>query len=112
MNTMIAKGSTVLATAALFLSSVSPSFAYDGWGWHHPVRKEVLRRDSNLNHELNYDRGHLSGHYGQLKAEDAGIRRQEQFDAAMNGGHLTRGETAQLNREENHVQRQINRDLD
>jgi len=108
---MIAKGSTLLATAALFLVSVSPSLAYGGWGWHHPARAEVLRRDNNLNRELNHDYGHLSGHYGQLKAEDAGIRRQEQFEAAMNGGHLTRGETVQLNREENHVQRQINRDL-
>ena len=109
----ITKASILLATGAIFLGSVAPSLAYDGcgWGWNHPARREVLWRDAKLNSEINFDRGHLSGQYGLLKAEDRAIRNQEQFDAAMNGGHLTRGETIQLNREENQVQRQINRDF-
>src|ERR1700728_2299224 len=107
----ITKASIFLATGAIFLGSVAPSLAYDGCGWQHPARREVLRRDAHLNNEINFDRGHLSGQYGLLKAEDSAIRNQEQFDAAMNGGHLTRGETIQLNREENQLQRQINRDF-
>jgi hypothetical protein len=76
----------------------------------HPGRSEVLGRDAHLNNLINQDGGDLSGHYGQLKAEDTSIRRQEQIDAARNGGHLTGQEYQQLNREENGLSRQINRD--
>jgi len=54
-----------------------------------PARAEILRRDANLNTDINQDKGDLSGHYGQLKSEDNSIRHQEQVDAARNGGHLT-----------------------
>jgi hypothetical protein len=77
---------------------------------NHPARSEVLGRDANLNRDINQDKGDLSGHYGQLKSEDNSIRRQEQIDAARNGGHLTGQEDRQLNREENGLNRQINRD--
>src|SRR5579885_557152 len=77
---------------------------------NHPWRSEVLGRDANLNNQINQDRGDLNGHYGQLKSEDRSIQLQEQRDAAMNGGHLTRGEYNQLNREENGLSRQISRD--
>jgi hypothetical protein len=96
-----------LAALALTVMSTLPSFAY----CNHPRRHEVLGRDAHLNRELNRDHGHLNGHFGQLKAEDRGIRRQEQRDVRRNGGYLTRGQDRQLNREENHVQHQINRDL-
>jgi len=112
-TSLIAKGSIFLAAVVSILATAAPSFAYDGCGWgaHHPARREVLRRDAHLNRELNHDYGHLNGQYGRLKAEDASIRRQEQFDAAMNGGHLTHGETVRLNHEENTLQRQINNNL-
>jgi hypothetical protein len=77
---------------------------------NHPGRSEVLGRDANINNRINSDEGHLSGHYGQLKSEDNAIRRQEQVDAARNGGHLTGQEYNQLNREENGLNRQISRD--
>jgi hypothetical protein len=96
-----------VAALALTVMTTLPSFA---WGWH-PRRAEVLGRDAHLNREINRDYGHLNGHYGQLKAEDRSIRRQEQRDFRRNGGFLTRGQQAHLNREENHVQRQINHDL-
>ena len=95
-----------LAALALTLMSTLPSFA---WGYH-PRRSEVLGRDNHLNREINRNRGNLSGHFGQLKSEDRSIRRQEQRDFRRNGGYLTRGQQAHLNREENHVQRQINHD--
>ena len=77
---------------------------------NHPLRSEVLGRDANLNNQINGDEGHLSGHYGQLKSEDNAIKRQEQGDAARNGGHLTGQEYKQLNHEENGLNRQISGD--
>lgn len=90
------------------LTANVPSFA-NSFSYHHPRRAEVLRRDNVLNREVNHDYVRLHGHFGQLKHEDWAIRRQEQRDARINGGYITRGQQAQLNREENHVQRQINR---
>jgi hypothetical protein len=78
---------------------------------NHPRRAEVLGRDNNLNSQIRSDRGDLGGHYSQLRGEDIAIRQQEQADARANGGYITTGQQAQLNREENHVQRQLNRDF-
>jgi hypothetical protein len=90
-----------------------PSLAWNCNGFvnHHPRRAEVLTRDNIERNELRADRGNLGGHYGQLMHEDRSIRRQEQRDASMNGGHITRGEQNHLNREENRLQRQTNRDF-
>ena len=96
-----------LAAVAISLISTLPSFAWS----NHPRRAEVIGRDNHINREISNDRGNLSGHYGQLKNEDRSIRRQEQRDFNRNGGYLTRGQQIHLNREENHVQRQINRDV-
>jgi hypothetical protein len=95
-----------LAAVAITLASTLPSFAWD----NHPRRREVLNRDNNINRQINNNRGNLGGHFGQLKAEDRQIRNQERREFRNNGGHLTRGQQKQLNREENHVQRQVNRD--
>ena len=99
-----------LAMASLLALSVAlPSLA-GNFQQNHPRRAQVLRRDNRLNNQINNDRGHLNGQYRNLQRQDNGIRRQEQRDARMNGGHITRGEQSQLNREENHVQREVNRD--
>ncbi|HEY9684324.1 MAG TPA: hypothetical protein V6C89_00135 [Drouetiella sp.] len=95
--------------ALALCSSLSPSFAR-GWGQQHPRRAEVLGRDNNINNRLNADRGNLGGNYGRLKSEDRAIRAQEQADARLNGGYITKGEQHQLNREENHLNNQIRRD--
>lgn len=108
MNTFKATTITVLSLALVALSC-APSFA-GTFAQRHPRRAEVLRRDNNINSRINANRGNLDGHYWQLKREDASIRRQEQRDARMNGGHITRGEQARLNWEENRVNRQITRD--
>jgi hypothetical protein len=117
----------------LQLSSLNAQSWAESWSEKHPARAEVigreknqLDRDKHLNHEINHDKGNLSGHYGQLKSEekniehrDKEIRHEERVDAASNGGHLTPGEAKHLNREENHVrakedhlQHQIHRDHD
>jgi len=97
-----------LVALAMF-GTVLPSFA-GGWGQQHPRRAEVLGRDRNINNRLNNDRGNLGGNYGRLKSEDRAIRSQEQADARLNGGYITRGEQHQLNREENHLNSQIRQD--
>lgn len=98
-----------IAALGLLITSTAPSFAGQ-WQRNHPRRTEVLRRDNNINGRLNADRGQLNGHYNQLKREDRSVRRQEQRDARMNGGHITKGEQNRLNREENHINNQIRRD--
>ncbi len=90
-------------------SSITPSFA-NGFDNRHPRRGEVLNRAGNLNSRINANRGNLGGHFGQLKREDRSIVAQQRRDARMNGGYITRGQQAQLNREENHVSNQIRRD--
>ena len=45
----------------------------------------------------------------RLRAEEAGIRAQEKVERKANGGTLTAGEKAQLNRELNRTSRQIHR---
>ncbi len=109
----IARKTALLSVASLMgllaLSSSLPSFAW-GWSCEHPRRAEVLRRDAYLHSEINHDYGRLNGHYGQLQREAYAIDRQEQRDAYLNGGYITRGQQHQLNREENRLQRQINWD--
>ncbi|MBX9720546.1 MAG: hypothetical protein K2X81_04035 [Candidatus Obscuribacterales bacterium] len=107
MNTKLILG--FMALMALLVSIPSSAEAYPIKGWH-PARREVLGRDRAIRNELYADRGHLGGHYNQLMREDHTIRRQEQRDARMNGGHLTRAEDRRLNHEENRLQRQINHD--
>ena len=93
----------------LSLSAVPTGWAQD-FAENHPRRAEVMHRDRQHQNELNAEKGHLNGHYRQLSREDRRIAHQQRRDARMNGGHITRGEQHQLNREENHEQRQINRD--
>jgi hypothetical protein len=101
----------VVALAALsLLIAAAPCFAKDQFAKNHPRRAQVLGRDANLNRRVNANKGDLGGHYGQLKHEDQAIRHQEQRDAKNNDGHITKGEQAQLNKEENHVNRQIKHD--
>ena len=96
-------------TLVTVMASSTPSFA-GTFAQNHPRRAEVLGRDRCINNRINANKGNLSGHYGQLEREDASIRRQEQRDAHMNGGYITKGEQAHLNREENRLNRQITRD--
>jgi hypothetical protein len=80
---------------------------------NHPRRTEVLKRTDKQKNRVNKDlaQGKLTGKQGaKIKAEDRAIRSQEQAEAKANGGHITKGEQKQLNREENRVNKQIKRD--
>jgi hypothetical protein len=74
----------------------------------HPRSAVALTRDSRLNNEIENERGHLGGQYGNLESENRTLSRQEQYDASNNDGHITRQEQQQLNAEDNRVQRQLN----
>jgi len=100
-----------LGLATLLGSAVSAS-AGTYWERHHPRRDEVIDRLHHQSMRIREERreGELSfaqAHY--LRGEDRAIFRQEQFDAHLNGGHITRAEQRALNQEENGVSGQIGR---
>jgi hypothetical protein len=111
VNINIKIGAISAVAFCILTSSILPSYAqtkrFDN---RHPRRAEVLHRDANLNRRINANKGDLGGHYGQLKHEDQSIHRQERRDKRNDGGHITKGEQAKLNHEENHVNNQIKRD--
>ncbi|HEY9756090.1 MAG TPA: hypothetical protein V6C97_13065 [Oculatellaceae cyanobacterium] len=111
MNKMTIVRNSLFTTLALglILSSSAPSYAGQ-FAQKHPRRAQVLHRDNRQSARINRDKGQLGGHYKQLSREDNHIRRQEQRDAAGNGGHITKQEQRQLNHEENHLNNQIHRD--
>lgn len=111
MNTNIRNLSVLSLAAAVLLATQTQSFAGE-FAQKHPRRAEVLHRSNHINNRINADKGNLSGHYSQLKREDRSVVRQEQHDARTDGGHITRGEQKQLNHEENHLNKQIQRDHD
>lgn len=109
MNNNIKIGAVSAIALGMLISSALPSYAGE-FANRHPRRAEVLHRDNRLNNRINANRGNLGGHYGQLKAEDRAIHRQEIRDKNHDGGHITKGEQNKLNREENHVNNQIKND--
>jgi hypothetical protein len=105
---------TFLFAMALAVAGLGVAGNADAAGWdrHHPRRAEVNTRLNRQAHRINVERreGELTGRQAAyLHAEDRGIRAQERFDASRDGGHITRGEQARLNHQENGVSRQIGR---
>jgi hypothetical protein len=82
------------------------------WNASHPRRHEVNKRLNNQNQRIRHERkeGEITkGQAARLHREDRHIRREERRDASQHGGHITRTEQQQLNREENAVSHQIGR---
>jgi len=98
-----------LLICSLIGSSATPSFAGQ-FAQNHPRRAQVLNRDARLNQRITGDLGHLNGNYGKLENQDLSIMHQEQRDARINGGYITHGQQAQLNREENHLSNEVRND--
>jgi hypothetical protein len=100
-----------LAAAALVTTCLaSPALGGDSWQDNHPRRAEVNQRLANQNARIKdgVKDGQLThAQASQLHAEDHAIRTEERGMAAEHGGHLTKGEQRQLNRQENRVSRQI-----
>ncbi len=96
---------TVLTTSA-----VAQAQTFDG---QHPRRAKVIKRLDSEDARINA--GRHEGELGrkqaqQLRREDHAIRAEARADAALNHGHITKGEQRQLNRQENQLSRQIHQD--
>jgi hypothetical protein len=101
----------LVATSTLYIAT--PGHADPAWDAAHPRRAEVNQRLANQNrriHEGVADHQLTDHQARQLHREDRAIRAEERADAAAHGGHITRGEQRQLNRQENQVSRQIHRE--
>jgi hypothetical protein len=103
VSTLTRALSISIAAAVLLLSL--PAGARDKWQKDHPRRAEVNDRLRNQNARIR--EGERTGKLSKLHAEDHAIRNQERAEAAEHGGHITKGEQRQLNREENAESRQI-----
>jgi hypothetical protein len=102
---------TVLG-AGLTLCGVASASA-STWQADHPRRVEVNHRLANQDRRIDrdYRDGRITGwQAATLHREDRSIRFQERRDAYFDGSHITRGEDARLNHEENRVSGQIYRD--
>jgi len=78
----------------------------------HPRRVEVNNRLAVQNLRIRQARreGLISPRKAALlHAQDHAIRREERIDARFNHSHLTRGEQHAMNRQENRVNRELNR---
>jgi hypothetical protein len=104
------KNSLMVATAIVSVFAIAPSSFAGKFAQAHPRRAEVNHRTGNLNSRINKNEGNLGGHYSQLKKEDSSIHSQERHDARVNGGYITKGQKAQLNKEENGLSKQIKED--
>jgi hypothetical protein len=82
------------------------------WQNDHPRRVEVNHRlekqDARIDHNLRDGKISLR-QAARFHREDHNIRMHERRDAALHGGHLTRGEQARLNHRENRVSGRIYR---
>lgn len=75
-------------------------------GKRHPRRKEVVQRAQNQKAKNNAAavNGKITDAQAKkLDRQDNRIERQEQREAKANGGFITKDQQAQLNKEENHV---------
>jgi len=105
---------TMLALSALLLLA-SPAVYAKGRGnptgapgsnfaTNHPRRNQVNERVDNQRARINegVKSGEINkGQAKQLRANDRAIKAQEHAEVKANGGHLTKAEQRQLNREEN-----------
>jgi len=79
----------------------------------HPAVNEVNQRQMNQSKRVyqEYKSGQISGKQAhQLGKNDQRVANQERKDMAANGGHLTKQESRQLNRELNQNSKKINKE--
>jgi len=80
------------------------------WELKHPRRDQVIDRLGNQNGRIKVERkeGELTAaQASRLHSQDRAIFKQEQFDAKLGGGHITKAEQKALNQEENAVSKKI-----
>ena len=107
------KSLKMLLALALVAAFTASARAEDHFNKTHPRRAEVNHRLNNQHKRVNegVKDGDLTKKQAhQIKKEDRHIRQEERRMAARDGGHLTKADQRKLNRQENHVSNQINRD--
>ena len=80
------------------------------WELKHPRRDQVIDRLQNQNHRITQERkeGELTAAQAKhLRSVDRAVFKQEQFDAKLGGGHITKAEQKALNQEENTISKKI-----
>ena len=110
MNSLI-KTTAIILGAVATLGAAGAASARP-WEMHHPRRVEVNHRLERIDHRIGMERrdGELSrGQARDLRIEDAGLRGQARFYASHDRSHLTRANYHRLNREEDHLSRQVGR---
>ncbi len=91
----------VAGTVALVATGAN---AENRWQRHHPRREQVNDRLANQNRRIHQERkeGEITGAQARaLHQDDRAIRAQERADARAHGGHITKAEQNQLNRQLN-----------
>lgn len=101
------------AAAALLTAALALPASAGDWKQDHPRRAEVNGRLNNQKRRAN--QGVKNGKLNKKQAhrihhEDRVIRHEERHMAKRDGGHITKSDKRKLNRQENRVSRQINRD--
>jgi hypothetical protein len=103
----------LLALAGILMTaSAAPAFAESVWERNHPRRDQVNDRVANQFHRINQERreGELSrGQARAMRLQERGVLAEERADARLHGGHITRVEQAQLNRDLNGIGHEIPR---
>jgi hypothetical protein len=110
MSSPIRKILIIIAAGATFAVMSGNVFAETKFQQDHPRRAEVNGRLANQSGRINSEvrDGQISGRRAAyLHGEDHEIRTEERNFARRDDGHITRGEQALLNRQENQVSRQI-----
>jgi len=95
-------------TVGVAMADTAP--ASGQWQQTHPRRAEVNHRLQNQDNRIHADvkDGQLTKQQaGALHKDDRQIRREERRMAARDHGHITKGEQAKLNSQENSVSAQI-----
>jgi hypothetical protein len=103
---------TAVAATVSLACLATPAMAQTPWQAQHPRRAQVDGRlrtqDARIDQELRT--GQITPRQAaRLHGADQRIRAQEQRMAAMHGGHITAGEQARLNAEEDRVSQRIGR---
>lgn len=96
---------SILSAAAAFAVLLSGSAFAQAVDPGHPRVNEIQGRIDNQENRVNQGigQGQINGKQAARdEARDARVERQLQRDEAKHGGHITKGEQAQLNRELNH----------
>jgi len=79
----------------------------------HPRRAQVNEREKNQQKQIGNEikNGDINAKQGaKLEGEEAKIKKEERADVKANGGSLTKAEQRKINRQENHVEKQIQAD--